>query len=416
MRKTSDKILRLIREKKLRVYSLYTAILFALVFLFFLLSMQVTSTPKFCGTCHYMKPYFASWQTSSHNKVACVECHIPPGITSEFRKKYEALAMVARYITRTYSTNPWAEVDDESCLRCHEKRLLFGKEIFRGVLFDHAPHLTEFRKGKKLRCTSCHSQIVQGLHIAVTVSTCNLCHFKNEILGEGKSNCTLCHRVPEKIITKGNLDFNHGDVERFGMQCSWCHSHVIKGDGDVLRDRCFTCHNEPVRLSKFEDTDLLHKVHITEHKVECLSCHLEIQHKAQEELEVAMSSCETCHKTGHSPQRDLYVGIGGKGVEPTPSVMYLAGVRCEGCHFIPKGDVHKATEVSCMACHGTGYYKIYLNWKEIVSKRLSFVEGEFEKAKKLLESQPIPQSFIDAEKNIDLVSRGIGIHNVCIFR
>ena len=61
---------------------------------------------------------------------------------------------------------------------CHETRLLQGKVKFKRFYFDHKPHLTELRRGKKLRCTSCHSQIVQGDHMKVTESTCFLCHFK----------------------------------------------------------------------------------------------------------------------------------------------------------------------------------------------------------------------------------------------
>ncbi len=29
--------------------------------------VQVSSTPQFCGTCHIMKPYYASWKHSAHN-------------------------------------------------------------------------------------------------------------------------------------------------------------------------------------------------------------------------------------------------------------------------------------------------------------------------------------------------------------
>jgi hypothetical protein len=72
--------------------------------------MEVSSTPAFCGTCHVMSPYYESWKTSSHADIACVDCHIPPGITAELRKKYEALSMVARYFTATYGTNPWTEM------------------------------------------------------------------------------------------------------------------------------------------------------------------------------------------------------------------------------------------------------------------------------------------------------------------
>lgn len=156
-------------------------------------AVEVSSRPEFCGSCHVMTPYYESWKGSSHHNVDCVDCHIPPGVTAEIRKKYEALSMVASYFTGTYGTNPWAEIDDAACLRCHERRLLSGKELFGDVLFDHAAHLAGMRRGKTLRCTSCHSQIVQGSHIAVTSSTCILCHFKGQASGSGTARCTLCH-------------------------------------------------------------------------------------------------------------------------------------------------------------------------------------------------------------------------------
>jgi hypothetical protein len=109
--------------------------------------VQMTSTPNFCGyTCHNMKPYYDSWKLSKHNQIACVECHIAPGLGAEVRKKFEALAMVAKYFTSTEGTKPWAEVDDAACLRCHERRLLQGKVVFHDVIFDHTPHMSESRR------------------------------------------------------------------------------------------------------------------------------------------------------------------------------------------------------------------------------------------------------------------------------
>ena len=49
--------------------------------------VEVSSQPEFCGTCHVMDPYFQSWETSTHKEVACVDCHIPPGIAHEVQKK-----------------------------------------------------------------------------------------------------------------------------------------------------------------------------------------------------------------------------------------------------------------------------------------------------------------------------------------
>jgi len=232
-----------------RFFSFAFLVLIGFGLLVAILMVEATSQPQFCGNCHVMKPYYESWQTSSHREVACVECHIPPGITSEVEKKIEGLSMMVSYFTGTYGTNPWAEVDDVACLECHQRRLLSGREVFRNILFDHRPHLTELRREKKLRCTSCHSQIVQGSHIAVTTSTCVLCHFKDQPINTGIAQCTLCHSIPEKVIEKGNLSFDHGDVKRFDMQCSWCHSRVTKGDGSAPQQRCVVCHNEPVRLA-----------------------------------------------------------------------------------------------------------------------------------------------------------------------
>jgi len=365
-----------------------------------------------------MQPYYQSWLTSSHREVMCVECHIPPGIQSEVRKKYEALAMVARYVTGTYSTNPWAEVDDLSCLRsgCHVKRVLLGKELYQGVLFDHQPHLTEMRREKVLRCTSCHSQIVQGSHIAVTSSTCFLCHFKSTSLNQGTGRCTLCHEVPEKMITTAGLAFDHGDVKRFDMNCTLCHEGVVRGDGEVVRERCYTCHNDAERLEQFGQTEFLHRTHVTEHKIECLNCHAEIVHKIPAREEALATECKSCHTAvaGHSSVRDFYRGISGKGVQPKPAAMYLAGVRCEACHNVAGSEFGRASEVSCMSCHGPKALAIYQGWQASLTKRLEAVKAALQESKKRADAKGDTAQrtqLKDAEDNIALVEHAKGVHN-----
>ena len=399
-----------------RLGGFLTLILVGFGLLMTLLMVQVSSRPQFCGSCHVMAPYYASWTTSTHKEVACVQCHIPPGIHSEIEKKKEAISMVVSYFTGTYGTNPWAEIDDAACLQCHQRRLLSGREVFKDILFDHGPHLTELRREKKLRCTSCHSQIVQGSHISVTTSTCILCHFKAQPAGSGSARCTLCHEVPNRIIEKGTLSFDHGDVSRFDMKCSWCHAHVTKGDGDVPRQRCVVCHNEPSRLERYDDHAALHRIHVTDHKVECLHCHTEIQHGSfAPRSEVAGTECQSCHAGGHSPQRDLFVGIGAKGVEPRPSAMHLAGIHCEGCHFLEKeigsGHVQSANEVSCMACHGPRYSKMLGRWRTLMEKRVGTARKDLASYRRLAGAAN-PQPLADAEANLRLVEEGRGVHNI----
>ena len=90
--------------------------------------VQVSSQPGFCKSCHIMQPYYDSWRTSSHRDIACIQCHIAPGIRAEAMTKIQAANMVVKYFTGAYGTRPWAEIDDAACLRsgCHSERLIEG--------------------------------------------------------------------------------------------------------------------------------------------------------------------------------------------------------------------------------------------------------------------------------------------------
>jgi nitrate/TMAO reductase-like tetraheme cytochrome c subunit len=246
---------------------------------------ELSSSPLLCNSCHIMKPYVEAWRTSKHNEVACVQCHYPPGLRDTIWVKYQALTQVAKWATQTYSSKPFAEIEDASCLRsgCHDRRLLQGKVVFkRGIIFDHKPHLEEVRRGRQLRCTSCHSQIVVGTHIEVTESTCFLCHFKGAKEGrhlDPIAGCTGCHEAPRGEILVGSLRFSHDEMTRRGVACEKCHLNVIEGEGEAPPVRCFNCHNEPEKLKHFADGVFMHEFHVASHNIECDRCHTEIKHR-----------------------------------------------------------------------------------------------------------------------------------------
>ena len=414
-----------------RVVGSTVGILFGFGVVALLVFVQISSTPTFCGsTCHIMKPYYQSWKHSSHNRIACVECHISPGIGAEARKKFEAMSMVAKYLTGTYGTKPWAEVDDAACLKCHERRLLEGKVNYHGVLFDHTPHLSETRRGLRLRCTSCHSQIVQGTHLTVTSSTCALCHFKNQGVNRGLGQCKRCHQVPDRVTSNEGVACDHDVVARLDMNCESCHAGVVRGAGDVARERCLSCHNQPERLARFNDKDYLHTWHVTKHKVDCQNCHSQIEHgrlpsHAAASASDAANACVSCHGSGHSPQQDLYSGLGGRGVPRTPSIMFETGVTCQGCHnpefaatvtrtaaMEPMGPhSQKAGAVSCMSCHGPSYESIYEQWRSGVDERTDALRRQMESTVGAMGLEA-PPAWEDARHNYSLVERGRGVHNV----
>ncbi len=392
---------------------------------------EVTSKPKFCSTCHYMRPYVEAWEVSNHADVTCTDCHFPPGFKQKIKGKFTALSMVVNYMTGVYKkSKPWAEISDESCLRsgCHVERLLDNQVIFKkGILFNHKPHLTQLRREKKLRCTSCHSQIVQGEHITVTESTCFLCHFKNQPMETRIDDCNWCHNAPVK---NGNMEvsYDHTFVLEKEMNCEKCHGGMQIGDGAVPLERCSACHAEIGHLEKYADAAFIHKNHVTDHKVECQNCHLVIQHKAMENLAQGIQDCGSCHENSHSTQRLLFSGSGGKNVPQHPNPMFETGLNCQGCHLFHNveqgyeslGQSSLANAESCEICHGAGYSRILSQWELVMNEKVDQIEESLATVTKAVQTNDIPdiakEQISDLMEssayNFNLVKNGNFIHNI----
>jgi nitrate/TMAO reductase-like tetraheme cytochrome c subunit len=341
--------------------------------------MEYSTTPQFCSSCHNMVPYVKSWAESTHGKagVGCIQCHFEPGVLETLQGKWKASTQLIKYITSTEGSKPWAQVSDSSCMRggCHSTRLLEGKVDYKigrtSIPFDHTPHLTEMRRDKKLRCTSCHSQIVQGQHLTVTTSTCLLCHFKGAEEDPKLSQCTTCHKPPEKPIDVGaGFQFTHADYVSRGVACVTCHAGVTQGTGEVPKHRCQACHAIQEHINRYGDTEFLHKKHVTDHKVDCLECHTEMTHQLRKPEKVAPGDCGQCHGAGHGIAESFYRGEGGRGVPVTPNPMFATRVGCSGCHKEFVGGAAAPTktipakEVACIACHGPKVDGLMGRWQK----------------------------------------------------
>ncbi len=369
--------------------------------------IKATSQPGFCVSCHVMKPYFDAWQTSKHNFVQCTTCHVPPGIKGTVEHKFQALSMVANYMTGLYKrSKPWAEVDDAACLQCHETRLLKGKENFKGVTFDHEPHLTQKRRDRQLRCTSCHAQIVQGEHITVTETTCFLCHFKPDPLTNQVTDlarCTHCHTPPTGAAA-ADTAFDHTSVLARGVNCADCHKTDVSGDGFVPIERCNSCHAQVEHLEKYSDRDFVHQMHVTDHKVECTNCHTAIRHgKHIESMESAKEQCSSCHGLPDHAMERVWSGD-LPGITPSPSPMAKVGMTCTSCHNEPIHENGKGFgKPTCTPCHTPEYNALWPKWKGPVERALEAVE---QKVKALPE--PDRSQLLQA---IDIYRRGEPLHN-----
>ena len=419
---------------------------------------EYSMQPDFCRSCHIMEPYYQAWHTSTHKNVPCTDCHFEPGLKNTFKGKWEASSQAAKFITGTYGSKPHAQINDVSCMRsgCHEKRVLEGKVDWtvttpKGnsvtIKFDHKPHLEEERRGKDLRCVSCHSQIVQGQHLVVTLDTCFLCHMKGKEHGRNEQTvggCTSCHEAPKAKVKLATGDFDHADYLGRGVTCNNCHSESIKGDGNVPRQVCWNCHNQPAQVAQYGETVKMHRAHISEHKVECSSCHVQIEHglnptgssiasaavgsvggtsaKTASHGSFDAGTCGTCHQQTHGGPAELYRGTGGRGVPDMPSPMSRAQVDCIACHKAKDhndaiasvvGQTFKATQESCNYCHGTKYEGSLDAWRRQIDAHLARAQEIYDNAVAASDgSLRVRRLLDDADHNIRLVKLGHGVHNV----
>jgi hypothetical protein len=346
------------------------------------------------------------------------------------------MTQVVKFVTRTYGSRPYAEVEDASCLRkgCHETRLLQGKVTFkRGIVFDHKPHLTEARRGRKLRCTSCHSQIVVGTHMVVTESTCFLCHFKGMVHGRTENplaGCPSCHEAPSSVINVGGVAFSHDEfIGKRHVPCQNCHLDAISGDGRAPRERCAMCHNEPGKLVVPADLAPLHDNHVTTHNVDCSRCHEEIVHAVRTTLAPLEYGCDVCHEGKHKAQKQMFMGTGGKDFPAVPSHMFETQLDCTACHTEPlvsaekaglTGQTFVASQKACVKCHGEKYAGLVSTWKNAFVRMIRELEPKLAAVTAAAGRAPAGRGqaasadslLSDARYNVEFVKVGRGVHNV----
>ncbi len=426
MKKLIARIFTLMR--KLRFYELLLLVFIGAVLGAWSVK-EITESAIFCGsTCHIMRPFYEDWKGSEHDSVACVDCHLQPVDEQQFVPEFRALGQVASYLTRAYSDHTRAEVSDANCLTegCHSRRLLDGRVTFANdITFDHTPHLQRLRRGKILRCTTCHSQVAMGDHVTVVEDACFICHFRSDGEEPATAVCTLCHdpaHLTSTAVTDGA--FEHGDYVDRGIPCRSCHQGVIRGNGRVRIDSCVECHEKSMEDTLTEPVELLHRVHVTDHKVECNTYHEPIRHTSHQVSSRATLDCGSCHESRHSGILNMYSGQGAMGVSHEPSPMHKARVGCNGCHTVPtpvdrgerelSGSSMVAVKAACYACHGSGYGDMIDIWKTEVDTALAEAQSALTGFRSGLGTNPSPgdQRIIEqADRNIRFVRFSVPVHN-----
>lgn len=419
-----------------------------------------TSRPAFCGSCHIMNRYHDSWAKSKHAEegVTCVQCHYPPGEHHTLRAKFKGLGQLFSYLgTGTTIVHKDTYVNDRSCTtsECHStdentedgtwmtNRVEFitytGKDDSKAtVSYVHKTHFAKenWIEGQEKHCSICHRHETSEKHIEVSTKTCNLCHFKNVVLNEKRSKCSLCHAIPEKPFKDEDSGSDelvtHKILEERGVACSSCHLHHVRGTGATKKDRCLECHeNDKTVMKDFSDEKLMHEKHVPTQAAHCFSCHESIEHgeppEGYDHYDAALSDCRACHKAPHHNKKLLLSGTGGKGMDkPLPIKHHGMNMNCLACHIVDavdaKGRPKKlATASVCINCHSKKEGLLIAKWKadvaEILEEALEYETEALEileqaKGKVPEEALKAAQQLVkDGQENIRIVNAGGGVHN-----
>jgi nitrate/TMAO reductase-like tetraheme cytochrome c subunit len=285
------------------------------------ITAHFTSRSSFCDSCHEMKPYYASWQTSSHATAECRDCHIPPGFVAYVQTKLFSFREIWVHITNGAEA-PLAvtrEIPNGSCLRCHRNGpgATPGDVTLGNASFSHQAHQGQL-------CITCHLRLVHRdvnppyYKSPAAMSSCLECHNGTT----APSQCSTCH-------TPGH--------EPRG-ECSDCHNTESWGAGGTQHPfprtgghaglACTDCHVSKPGSQIIPGTDLPRP------DPACISCHGD-EHKG-------LTDCTSCHTVaGWKPANFTHPQVG----EHVPS-----GERqldCVDCH--PDG----YGTYSCLKCHDT---------------------------------------------------------------
>jgi hypothetical protein len=258
-------------------------------------------------------------------------------------------------------------------------------------------------------------------HVTVTQSTCYLCHFKDRPAGEPIAGCTGCHSSPPRVTSPSGFVVDHPKYVEELTSCISCHEDVTVGSGAAERDRCFTCHNQPERLRRFDDVTLMHRVHImTQRRMRPMSSGRSPGGDPQHHLRSRLSRLSRREPRGGAAhvRRARRARHGGDPELDVPGASLLRELPRS-----PHGDRGSRAGpgggwATCLSCHGVGYANILPGWQHGMERRLGQVSAIVQDAGASVGRVPAARraaadSLLGlARENVDLVRRGKGAHNI----
>jgi cytochrome c nitrite reductase small subunit len=211
-------------------------------------AIPLTNDPRFCASCHTIKPSYDTWAVSTHKEVTCVACHVRPTFAGFMEDK---VIKGLHDVWVTFLETPKkpedlkSTVHSEVCLSCHQNMLRISELATRdlsgplkkaGLIMEHRKHTEAFSKrGKGEGCTTCHATVVHSKPYKGYSTVVPRGHIKLDELPKAEREA---------------LDASMVKAHR-SADCLRCHDGKQEYEGKVLSRKCETCHTQALSETLF---------------------------------------------------------------------------------------------------------------------------------------------------------------------
>jgi len=279
----------------------------AVVGVVLVIPVWATDTPTYCMSCKATRTAGQQWQTSSHAKVACTKCHVPPGLGNAIKwRSREWLNIWADYLNVPRLPSVGQRPGNANCLQCHTLNNI--PDHIGDIRMPHQAHVNL----RNLTCADCHDKVAHskpGEKTTVSMAVCSMCHNTQG----APSDCSFCHITPPpKNVHPTDYLQSHGlQALQDKNACYRCHHDP--------KQFCDTCHAKPTPDHFSGTWRYSHGATAKKDPLSCTGCHQ------------TDTFCEACHRVNHPSDWLQTHGAIAKESAGACLVCHPQGM-CDKCH------------------------------------------------------------------------------------
>jgi NapC/NirT cytochrome c family, N-terminal region len=207
--------------------------------------VEYLDSTNFCGTtCHVMLPENTAYHISPHAHVACVDCHIGPGLPWMVRAKVNGLRQVAMVTFHTYPRPIPSPVKDlrpasQTCAQCHWPERFVGDKLLVRTSYTNDEKNTPQTDVLMLKVGGTNGQGSTGIHGH---------HLADAVRIRYISTDPQRQTIPAVYYT----DDKGKTTEFISSDAKPTQKQLDQGEHRVMD--CLDCHNRPAHTSDLPES------------------------------------------------------------------------------------------------------------------------------------------------------------------